>query len=94
MDNFDIHKAKQYYDELVLIKEENLKLQKIVDEYNKKKESHRAVCLKHSNKLKEILIFCEACQINIKKPSLTNHNRSTTHLNNLNNLKNDIKDNV
>ena len=35
MDNFDIHKAKQYYDELVLIKEENLKLQKIKNQITK-----------------------------------------------------------
>jgi hypothetical protein len=76
MDAFDETKAKEYYDEI-------LKLKKNLEIYEKKREAHRKICLDNSKKLKEILVLCEACNINVRKSSLCNHNRSDKHKKNL-----------
>jgi hypothetical protein len=70
--------------EILLLKNENSKLQIIVDEYNKKKQIHRTNCLNNMRKVKDTFIFCEACNENIRKNSFCNHKRTNKHLNNLN----------
>lgn len=88
MDAFDDNKTnKEYYEELILSKNEILKLQKKLEIFEKKREAHRKICLDNSKKLSEILIFCEACNLDIKKSSLCNHNRSDKHKKNLQKLQ-------
>lgn len=73
--------------EILLLKNENNKLQIIVDEYHKKKQIHRTNCLNNMRKVQDTFIFCDVCNQDIKRNSWSNHKRSNKHLNNLNNVK-------
>lgn len=84
MDIFDETKTnKQYYDELILSKNEILKLQKNLENYEKKRDAHRKICLDNSKKLKEIIVHCDCCSLDFKKTSWANHKKTDKHKKNL-----------
>lgn len=83
MDAFDDNNAKLYYDELILLKEENLKLKKSLEIFEKKRDAHRKICLDNSNKMKDIIIHCEFCNLDFRKPGWINHTKTDKHKKNL-----------